>query len=603
MSAPVCGRAEVRRLPGTQRVGVGGMKSGTQLAINRATLRAVGADAFHAAGLDGRGIVIAIADYGFDLLHPAFRDGSGHTRFAALWDQNQAGEAVITATAQRPTTGRTLAGTLEAVAINALIEAAERAGSRAEADARYDPHAHYYGRTGVTGGAHGTLMASIAAGSPHGQFAGVAPDATLLGVQLALPDTAWREEDASGRPSWLDIADDDLAAWTGWRSYDAAAATVAAIRWLYDRACALGPAGIVLNISLGTWAGAHDGNSPVETELARIAALSEQGSGPPCIVVVGAGNAGLEQGHVSATVTPSSPTTFDWVMNGADPSQNKLEIWYRSPTPLAVGLAIGDATFEIAPGDTRSLKLAGRRIGVAEHTPALGGGLSRVRIALYPPAFADLLPLDGNGQITWTLTASTAGDTSALLHGWLERDDGAIERSTLRPFTPASTLSCITAAAGAIVVGGYHLDVGRDGAAPRAQRFGHASHGPLPWVDAAACEQVPHLAAPAHGVVGACSKSDAYAYTSGTSAAAALVSGATALLLQQAAIANTRATRSSVLAALLGRDRPAGGDAPASWDGQLGLGCLSLAPPGVLPATPQHSALSRTQHAGTHSRA
>ena len=584
-------------------------------------MRAVGADAFHAAGFGGKGVVVALADYGFDLLHPSFRTDDGKTRFTSLWNQCAAGEAVADVGSDGGISpallsGEVLPGELRAADIDRLIYAAEAAGGRAPADAIYDPHAGYYGRHGVgPEGAHGTLMASLAAGSAVGGHTGLAPEATLLAVQLALPDAAWREEDASGRPSWLDVPETALAGWAGWKSYDAAAATVAAIRYLHARALELNPAGIVLNVSLGTWAGAHDGGSPVERELARIAALGEAGAGPPCIVVIGAGNAGNEQGHFAGRVTPAQPVSFDWTMHAADPTQNKLEIWSRSTEPSAMTLSLGDMLqFDLAPGPTRAVVAGGQRIGLVEHVSDVSPGLSRVRVILHPPCFADAAAvravMGSDPTLSWRIEVSSGGGSGGDLHAWLERDDGTLERSTLAPFTTASTLSCLAGAAGAIVVGGFELDVATDGTVGGARRFPWASHGPLPWGGDSSAACVPHLAAPAHGVVGAKSKSTGFAYTSGTSAAAAFVSGAAALLIEQAVRAGRRPRRADLLAALLG-DSGEGADSrsAAAWDPQIGFGPLALIAPVAAhqPAAGHHhvtlSASSRFENAGTHPRA
>ena len=197
-------------------------------------------------GLDGAGIVICVIDYGFDLLHPTLRTAGGETRFAALIDQNGA--------------------RLERAEINALLRVAETSGDRRAIDRVYDPHAHYFGRDGVQGGAHGSWVASIAAGSRTAAFSGVAPKATLIAVQLALPDSAWREEDGAGRPTWLAAATAGpaaLAGWKGWRAYEDSTAIVAALEESLALACALRPDGIVFNLSIGAWAGGHDGGSAV----------------------------------------------------------------------------------------------------------------------------------------------------------------------------------------------------------------------------------------------------------------------------------------------------------------------------------------------------
>src|SRR5258705_790596 len=162
------------------------------------------------SGADGSNVAIAFIDYGFDILHPCLRTPvSGRTRFKHLWDQGSRGSAG--------------GGEFERAALDALIARAEAEASRLPVDGAYDPHANGYGRdsAGVgMGAAHGTLMASIAAPSPYGHFRGVAPAAALIGVHLALPDDAWKEEDSSGRPTWSDRHADDIKLWDGWRSYD-----------------------------------------------------------------------------------------------------------------------------------------------------------------------------------------------------------------------------------------------------------------------------------------------------------------------------------------------------------------------------------------------
>src|SRR6056297_3073037 len=164
----------------------------------------------------GHGIAVCVIDYGFDLAHPSLRAPDGKTRFAALVEQNAASGGRI----------------MDRDEINATLREVDCAGTREPLDRRYDPHANYFGEAGVQLGAHGTWVASIAAGSRGPNFAGIAPDADIIGVQLNLPDEAWREIDAAGAPSWLAPAQaGKAAAWgrTGWRAYDESTAIIAAL--------------------------------------------------------------------------------------------------------------------------------------------------------------------------------------------------------------------------------------------------------------------------------------------------------------------------------------------------------------------------------------
>ena len=123
-------------------------------------------------------------------------------------------------------------------------------------------------------------MASIAAGSPVAGFRGAAPDAVLMGVQLALADQDWKEEDAAGAPGWLDWRSERDRHWQGWLAYDECAQIANGVRYLYDRACRLGIEALVVNLSLGAWAGSHCGSSPLESALAL--AIQARRHGLPC---------------------------------------------------------------------------------------------------------------------------------------------------------------------------------------------------------------------------------------------------------------------------------------------------------------------------------
>src|SRR5262249_11289355 len=129
---------------------------------------------------------------------------------------------------------------------------------------------------------HGTLVASVAAGNglatgaavPAGRYAGVAPEATLLIVRASDTGTA--------------------------RFTDAA--VVAGAQFAVDRAAALGLP-LVVNLSVGSHHGAHDGTSPLERALA---ALVPPGT-PGRAVVVAAGNDGAAPVHARITLVPRAP--------------------------------------------------------------------------------------------------------------------------------------------------------------------------------------------------------------------------------------------------------------------------------------------------------
>jgi hypothetical protein len=534
--------------------------------LNERALAAMGLGGVARSRLDGRGIAIAFVDYGFDLLHPALiaRDGK-RSRFAALWCQG----------------GRRIE--LDRAGIGRMIAEARSSDRRDAADAIYDPHGYYYGRHGVVGGAHGTVMASIAAGTEQAGFRGVAPGADILGVHLALPDHAWKEEDAVGRPTWIgaELPSDRL--WEGWRSYDASASIVDGLDHAYEQAAARGYPGVVVNLSIGTWAGAHDGRSAVEAAIGRLVDKGRSGRSPAVAVVVGTGNAGANEGHFSGTVTRRTPSRFHWFISAGDPTQSKLEIWYDAGAPLDIALAPpppagegprGDS-LTIVPGATQRLKIGGRTIGIADHAFKVRGRLSRARILVHPPLLAPARARNTPGRLAFEITTSAphcagARDRPAEVHAWIERDDGLIERSTLAPSTPLGTLCAFACAPGAIVVAGYD----HNGTAPAD--FPPSSRGPLPWN--AGLPVAPLVCAPAHRIWGALSKTADYAPTSGTSAAAALVSGLVALMMQRARAREERICVDAIAEALAADARPlaAGDERNGRWNARHGFGVARL---------------------------
>lgn len=510
--------------------------------FNARTLQEIGVPPLE-SGLDGRGVTIGFIDYGFDILHPCFRTETGRTRFTCILDQNTGCE-------------------LDGRAIDQLIKECERTGSRFEADAQYDPHANYFGRFGIQAGAHGTSIASIAAGSPVAGFRGVAPAADLIGIQLALPDHHWKEEDEFGRPTWRFWQPESEPVWRGWRSYDEASSIIDALDRIYEIACRHRAKALVINLSIGAYAGAHDGRSTVERKMAELAHRSAEDSGLPCAVVVSAGNAGIEEGHFGGHAEPGRSLSFAWRMSRGDKTQNKLEIWYRADAPLEITVAISgsDQEFRITPGPTHSLVWCGTRVGIADHVPDVRPPLSRARLLLHPPYLPDHLWEKETGELALNVRCSVAGNDAALVHAWVERDDGLANRSTLYPSDPACSLSCLATAARAIVVGACTSD----GSA--IHPFPPSSLGPHPWTGT---RTAPLLCAPGHRIWGARSKSLGFSEISGTSAATALISGVIALLFQR--LKGNGAPPALSLSELLIADRP-----QDRWSPRFGFGGVDI---------------------------
>jgi subtilisin family serine protease len=201
-----------------------------------------------ATGLGGAGVVIGIVDSGVEARHQDLRDANGHTRVAWLLDFS------------RPPAG--LHPDLEAnygctaPGASCAIFSAEDIDAAIAGDGGSDEPRDPLG--------HGTHVASLAAGNGRTddppRLVGMAPEATLIAVRAT-------------RQNGGGVLDADV---------------LLGVRFVYERAADLGlPA--VVNLSLGSDFGAHDGGSLLERALAEFVGSGRPGRG----LVVSAGNSGV----------------------------------------------------------------------------------------------------------------------------------------------------------------------------------------------------------------------------------------------------------------------------------------------------------------------
>jgi subtilase family protein len=191
-------------------------------------------------GTTGRRVIVGTFDTGIDWRHDDFRNPDGSTRLLYLWDLTTSGTPPGMVGGQNFNRG------------NECAAAQINAAACTERD--------------IAG--HGTHVAGIAAGDGSAggtfQFAGVAPNADLVIVKGG--DFSF---------SSLDV--------------------VEGVQYIFKRAEALGRPAVV-NLSLGTSFGSHDGTAADEQALDSL-------SGPGRIVVIAAGNSGSNPTSLTTPAT------------------------------------------------------------------------------------------------------------------------------------------------------------------------------------------------------------------------------------------------------------------------------------------------------------
>jgi len=245
-------------------------------------------------GATGYGVVIGIIDTGIDLAHLDFKDTTGKTRVLFLWDQ-------AAATGANPS-GFTYGNECTKTMIDL---------SNCTAPSTKD-----------TAG-HGTHVAGIAAGNGqatgNGQaayrFIGMAPHADLIIVNTL---------NAGGQ-------DIDL---------------LNAIAYIQAKAKLLGKPSVI-NLSLGSHIGAHDGTSLYEQAL-------NNASGSGKIIVGAAGNEGDEAAtsiHASGTVSHGKTVDVN-----IDAWYDMIDIWYAGSDQISVSMRDSSSICNhgpVAPGETK----------------------------------------------------------------------------------------------------------------------------------------------------------------------------------------------------------------------------------------------------------
>ena len=339
---------------------------------------------------------------------------------------------------------------------------------------------------------HGTFLASVAAGRQSEDFSGAAPDAEIIAVKLRKARPFYRER-------YCVPPDQENA----YESTD----VMLGVEYILRKAGELGRP-VSICIGLGTNAGSHDGYSVFEEYLSAMSIHKGV-----CLCAA-AGNEAEARHHTAGVLNPGEKQGQVDVKVGERAGDVYLAIWNTVADRLSVsvrspsGELVGRVPARPGPYPAADVKLVleAARVQIEYYFPMEGSGgqLSVVRILGATPG-------------VWTI--GLHGDI--LLNGsyqvWLPMTGFVSPSVEFLAATPDSTITSPAAAVGVICCGAY------DSASKSL--YAKSSRGPA-WDG----RILPDLTAPGVGVGGI------YPYgpgvMSGTSAAAAVLAGTCALMLQ-----------------------------------------------------------------------
>jgi subtilisin family serine protease len=423
----------------------------------------------------GAGVVVGIIDSGADFAHRNFLRPDGSTRLVALWHQDG------------PSTPDSPFGFGKRYSARDIDLALSQSDPYEALG--YGPAPDVPGRPK---GTHGTHVTDIAAGNGGGSgVPGVAPEADIAFVEPALSDIAWEGEEVVNF------------------FFGDSVQQLEAARFLFDEAA---ERPCVVNISLGTNGGPHDGSSLVEKGLDAL--VSQR---PNRAVVISAGNAFDDGVHIAGTVPAGGSTDVRWSIPEGLVSQSELELWYAGSDRFRAELITpaGDSLGSVPLGssararadDGTTLLFVGHRAA----DPNNGDNVLGVFLEQRVPAGVWTIRLHGE-QV-----AASGG-----YHAWIERNDPS--QASFVDADGSHTLGSISCGQLSLAVGSY------DAHKPAKPLSFFSSAGPT-----RDGRQKPEISAPGHDVFAAHSRTGTgVTRKSGTSMAAPAVTGVVALILAEA---------------------------------------------------------------------
>ena len=420
--------------------------------------------------LMGEGVIVGVVDTGIDPYHRDFYLDNGSSKILFIWDQMNG----------HPGPGPMGIG---------------QEYNRSQIEARTAIVSDTEG--------HGTHVSAIAASTgndENGKYKGVAPGAWLIVVK------------AGGKsrilPSMWSFNDSDI---------------IEGIDYIMQKAASLGMRAVI-NLSMGSNIGGHDGTSPLELAL-------EEAVKEGATIVVAAGNSAAQNIHVQGSLTSGTSVELKWYVPGQIVGFD-VDLWHSTQDVTSVTLVLPGGITVNGPTADEGVVTSEGSVLIADEQSEKGRGhlVEVIRENEYLPI----------GVYTLVIESVSVGSTGAW-DSWL--DDlpaGSLSSEFMSnlgyTITSSKTIGVPASSAYVISVGAYST---RDVAGfPFGEICSFSSRGPT-----RDGRMKPDLAAPGYSIVAAKS-SAAFALTpysvdethvalSGTSMSSPHVAGVVALLLQQ----------------------------------------------------------------------
>jgi hypothetical protein len=191
---------------------------------------------------------------------------------------------------------------------------------------------------------------------------------------------------------------------------------------------------VVVNLSYGAIAGAHDGTSILEAAMDELLTLRSTNTA----IVLPAGNARQTQTHVSSDIKPGEVFEFNWTMQPSDATDSFLELWVENKASIDVQVTppygeaasgwVGHNQMKLwqvnNTGQGAQAETIGALINMGESTHSTQHW--QTLIALAPTQYAPATPRALVAAGVFKIEVKNTSAAKINLQAWVERDDAVL---------------------------------------------------------------------------------------------------------------------------------------------------------------------------------